>query len=214
MIRISLLGFVLLGLTACLQTRQAIREKDTRKETQQVVVTQQQLRAQETSRAEEVDGQFRQVNGRLDLIENHLSQLSAANETAKRSEDGDTRFRAYEEALKKLEMQLIEVSNELKDLKKNEKPALSKGKEPSSFELAESLFTKKEWKEAIVSYQKYRDDNPKGKNYAEATYKIGVAFQELKMKSEARAFFEEVLAKFPKSKEAKKAEFRLKNLKT
>ena len=54
--------------------------------------------------------------------------------------------------------------------------------------------------------------NPKGKRYADATYKIGMSFQELKLKDDAKAFYQEVIQKFPKSSEAKKAEVRLKKL--
>ena len=68
----------------------------------------------------------------------------------------------------------------------------------------------KKWKDAIVVFSKYRDQFPKGKKYADATYKIGVCFQELGMKEEAKPFLEEVVAKFPGTSEAKKASFRLK----
>jgi TolA-binding protein len=43
-----------------------------------------------------------------------------------------------------------------------------------------------------------------------ATYKIGVCFQELGMIEEAKAFYDEVIAKYPKSNEAAKATSRLK----
>jgi len=72
---------------------------------------------------------------------------------------------------------------------------------------------KKHWKEAIVAYEKYRSTNPTGKRYAEATYKIGASFHELGMKSEAKAFYAEVVEKFPKGEWAKKSNGRLKALK-
>lgn len=92
------------------------------------------------------------------------------------------------------------------------KPA-TQGKKSGPYDIAEDQFAKKEWKSAILSYQSYRDQNPKGKSYADATYKIGVSFQELNMKEEAKVFFEEVLQKFPKSPTARKAKFRLGQLK-
>jgi TolA-binding protein len=60
-----------------------------------------------------------------------------------------------------------------------------------------------------LSYERYRSSHPKGKSFAAATLKIGVCFQELGMSDEAQAFYEEVVAKFPKSKEAEKANARL-----
>ncbi len=43
--------------------------------------------------------------------------------------------------------------------------------------MAEVHFKNKEWKKAILSYQKYSEDSPKGKMVAEAKYKIGVSFR-------------------------------------
>jgi TolA-binding protein len=83
----------------------------------------------------------------------------------------------------------------------------------STYETAEANFQKKAWKDAIVEYQKYRDRNPKGRHYSESTYKIGVCFQELGMRDEAKSFYSEVIAKFPKTKSADKAKIRLKQIK-
>jgi TolA-binding protein len=78
---------------------------------------------------------------------------------------------------------------------------------------AAEMFSGKKWKDAAAAFQKYREAFPKGKAYSDATYKIGVCFQELGLKDEAKSFYDEVVAKFPKSKEAKKARIRLKSLK-
>jgi len=169
------------------------------------------------ARAEEYDEQMRALNGRIDAVENHLSQVNAAQAGEKQSvtemaKYTDKKFLAYEEELKKLEARVAALSEEVARLRAPPAAAAApKGK--TSYDEAESLFEAKKWKEAIVNYQKYRDSNPKGKMYADATYKIGVCFQELKMKDEAKAFFDEVISKFPGSKEAKKAAFRSKSLK-
>jgi TolA-binding protein len=135
----------------------------------------------------------------------------------------DKKLQAYEDAIRKLEAQVQTLNDEVTKLKETPPPpeaeaapapaSSKKGKSSGPYEAGEDHFGAKKWKEAIVSFQKYRDQNPKGKNYADATYKIGVCFQELGMKDEAKSFMEEVTAKFPNSKEAKKAAFRLKNLK-
>lgn len=87
------------------------------------------------------------------------------------------------------------------------------GADLQSFNEAEDLFYKKEWRKAVLAYEKYRSTYPKGSSYAMATYKIGVCFSELGMATEAEAFYSEVLEKFPQSKAAKSAAYRLKNLK-
>ena len=87
-------------------------------------------------------------------------------------------------------------------------------KKPSGpYQKGEQLFKGSNWKSAILEYNKYRDNFPKGKKYAEATYKIGVCFQELGMGSEAKSFYAEVIEKFPKTKTAKSAKYRLNQLK-
>ena len=60
-----------------------------------------------------------------------------------------------------------------------------------------------------MAYQKFRDQNPKNKKFAKATLKIGLAFNELGLKDEAKTFLEEVVAKFPQSEEAKQAKSKL-----
>jgi TolA-binding protein len=92
-----------------------------------------------------------------------------------------------------------------------QKAAEATGKGP--YALAEEKFDQKNWKEAILEYEKYRKANPKGKQFSTATYKIGVAFQELGLNDEAKAFYEEVISKFPKTKDADRASTRMKNLK-
>lgn len=189
------------------------------------VVVKEPPKAASVARLEEYDEQIRNINGRMDALENHLSQNTAAAQGEKASvtemaKFTDQKLSAYEEELKKLEAKVAELSAEVEKLKAQ--PAATAAAAPAtapaaanskktSYDEGEELFNAKKWKEAIVSYQKYRDQYPKGKMYADSTYKIGVCFQELKMKDESKAFFEEVTSKFPNSKEAKKAAFRLKN---
>jgi TolA-binding protein len=221
------------AVTGCLKTVNDIRSEDgsssaeeqkqtaSQQRAEKTVVVKEAPKAAATARFEEYDEQIRNLNGRMDTLENHLTQNSAAAQGEKASvtemaKYTDQKFSAYEEELKKLDAKIAALSAELEKVKSQPAPAASTataGKSKTSYDEAEGLFDAKKWKEAIVSYQKYRDQNPKGKMYADSTYKIGVCFQELKMKDEAKAFFEEVTAKFPKGKEAKKAAFRLKQLK-
>lgn len=219
-LRFLFLGLVPFLLVGCFQTREEIREAEQKRALREQVATLQQGREQDSVRTQEFDEQFRVVNGRLDTLEhqvalNKQSIASAATDRERAAKESSDRFRAYEEELTKLQGRITELNDQLASLKKSvdKAEAASKDKDKDNFKEAEGLFDKKEWKSAIVAYQKYRDRNPKGKKYPEATYKIGVSFQELGMKSEARAFYEEVIEKYPGAKEAKKAATRLKSLK-
>ncbi len=73
------------------------------------------------------------------------------------------------------------------------------------FEQAEKFFKKKNWKSAIITYEKYREKNKKGAFYRQSTFQIGRCFQKLQMYKEAKVFFREVAESFPGSVEAKEA---------
>ncbi len=243
MIRYLLLTVVFFSLSACLKTRAELEDENSGQVQERQTQTQAREHTREVRSApakevkekappaafrfEEYDEQMRSVVGRVDTLENNVSQLNAvkANEQTTAGKDrqaNDQKFVAYEEALKKLELQIQSLADEVGRLKAAptasttgtvEKSVPSGGKLKSTYDEGEELFNSKKWKEAIVNFQKYRDSNGKGKNYGDATYKIGICFQELGMKEEAKSFFDEVISKFPKSKEAKKAAFRMKTLK-
>lgn len=114
------------------------------------------------------------------------------------------------------------VKNNVESSPSNKKSTTTKAEKKESstastggtaYDAAQDFFGKKEWKKAILSYQKYVDENSKGKNVADAKYKIGVCFQELGMKEEAMAFYEEVIANYSKAEAGKKAKIRLAKLK-
>lgn len=220
MIFIRLLGSCLLVLTlsACLTTRSQLRQdiKERVNPKDQVDVIKEE-KIDPVVRLTEMDAQFRELNGRIEVNERRLQLLNEEKKKELEEKKLDSlaladKLKIYEEALVKLEAELQAVKLEMVELKKPkkvEKPAKTVG----NFSQAEEFFAKKKWKEAVVGFQKYRDLNPKGNKYGTATYKIGVCFQELGMKSEAKAFYEEVIEKYPKGRLAKKAQYRLKNMK-
>jgi hypothetical protein len=133
---------------------------------------------------------------------------------------------AYREEFAKLNGQIVQIVEKVSaqqaiidDLKKTaqlraaSEAAKNQAAEKNPLANAEDLFSKKKWKDAVLSYEHYRSQNPKGKSFATATYKIGVSFQEMGMNDDASAFYEEVISKFPQSKEAEKSEARLKKIK-
>lgn len=211
------IAFLLVG---CLKTRDELRPDASYSRPQQQQTVQQQVQAMPSRhvsavQAEQNDEQMRELTGRIENLEQNQAeikknQVEVAKQAAK--EEMDVKFKAYEEELRALQAQVqtLIAANEAKAAAAVE----AKSKSPKDFyDRGEELFKEKKWKEAIASYNKYREAQPKGPQYADSTYKIGVSFQELNMKDEAKTFYEEVMQKAPKSREAKKAAIRLKSLK-
>ena len=203
-------------LTGCLTTRSQLKEQN---QLQTQVSNIQEAKANTDSRLEEFETQLREYNGRIEVLENdsRLFRDGAAKNEEKKKVDNElleNKFRVIQDALLKIESELQRLSNEVERLKvsRSTKKSSTSAKK-GNYTQAESDFSKKKWKSAAVGYQKYRDLNPKGRRYADATYKIGVCFQEMGMKKEAKAFYQEILEKYPKSRSASKAQYRLKNLK-
>lgn len=215
-----LLSFVL-SLTACetLMTRGQVREVEQKKQFQEQVTTLQKTTADTNVRFADIEEDLRTLNGRVEVVENKINLSSQERDRMKSiSEQSATenskKIQILQDEMIRLQEQVGALTAELQNLR------ASGGQEsrPSSekkdlFQIGEDLFDKKEWRKAILNYQKFRDANPRHKKFAEATYKIGVAFQELGMKDEARTFFDEVIGKFPNSSQAKKARTRLKSIK-
>lgn len=211
-------------LTGCLRTRSDLKDDEQRSTAQDQLKVLQKGQADTESRFSEIEEQLRNHNGRIELIEHKGGQQSANDDALKKSfneQNLETQKKValLQETIIKLESQVNILNQELAQIQ-NEKASASNSKsltkdggKKSSYETAQDLFNQKDWKKAILSYQKYRDDNPKGKHTADATYKIGVCFQELGMKDEAKTFFEEVSEKYPNSDEAKRSKIRLKSLK-
>lgn len=211
--------------TGCLQTRTALKEQEEKQVLQKTVRSLQKDTADVTTRFNDIDDDIRKLNGRVEAVEFKANQAQLKNETATKANETriielNEKLQIYQDAITKLDTELVELRAAMVQMQEEMRraPAPSAGgggrgaSTPNVFASAEQLFKASRWKEAILEYEKYRKANAKGKQFAEATYKIGVCFQELGLTEEAKAFYEEVLAKFPKSKEAERASYRLKNL--
>lgn len=220
-------GAIFVGgaLTACLRTRADLRQETEQKTEMKSQLSQlQRSEARDELRFQEYETQFRQINGRMESLEYKWEQSQRLKEETLSSQEAEKsqreeRMRIFEEALRALEGQVQQLTQEL-ELIKSENAALALAKEKQAvslqkgnFKSATEAFAKKDWKAAIVGFQKYREMNPKGRHYALATFKIGVCFRELGMAADSKAFFEEVVEKFPKNKEAAQAKTYLKSLK-
>ena len=210
---------LMLSLSGCLVTRQEVRNA-----TKPSSISQEQVaKADLATNYQEADERIRQLNGRIETLENNINILQADKsglQTESQAEKKllNEKLKIYEEAISKLEVQLLALSQKVEILQTQNKSsstgkANSNSAQLNSFDSAANEFSKKNWKESIVSFEKYRTLNPKGKRYGEATYKIGYSFQELGMTAESRAFYNEVIEKFPKTDWAQKARDRLKSLK-
>ncbi|MGZ3793422.1 MAG: tetratricopeptide repeat protein [Bdellovibrio sp.] len=220
--KVTVAIFFTVLVSGCLKTRNDVRENEQTQVMQQQVVTLQKTHADTASRFTEIEEQMRELNGRVDVVENKLNKNDSVFENAhknsqQQNQELSQKVQLLQEALTKIETDLRALTAELQAVRAEKAAAVAektaKQVKKDVFDLGQEFFDKKDWKQSILNFQKYRDDHPKGKNFAEATYKIGVAFQELGLKEEAKTFFDEILNKFPKSEEARRAKTRLKSLK-
>jgi TolA-binding protein len=224
--RFLILILVVPFFAGCLKTRAELEAEETDRQQEKQTVKQQapyKEKAPPTAyRFEEYDQQMREFSGKLEALEAQNTQLynlmkAEREASAKDKQLQDQKVAALEEAVKKNESDIQAMNEQVAQLKAPPPAAAlapaPAGKAKSTYDEAEDLYNAKKWRDAIGIYQKYREKNPKGKYYADATLKIGMCFQELKMKDEAKTFFDVVAEKFPKSKESKKAALRMKTLK-
>ena len=223
--RILFLITPILLLSSCLQTRNDMKEAEQKQVLQRQVVDLQKTNADSSSRFSELDEQMRYLTGRVETVENKL-QVEDQNSVKSNKNQSDTvndlkqKMASVQEELIRMEAQLAQLSAELAAMKADHaaqsardtvKAATAEKKD--TYQTAQDLFKQKDWQKAVIEYSKYRDKNPQGKYYADATYKIGVCFQELGMKDDAKTFYQEVATRFPNSEDARRAKSRLKSLK-
>ena len=123
------ISIVAVALVGCvnLKTRSEVRGETSDSELQRQTARQQRDQAKEfkepkpvaaVARTEELDEQMRQLNGRMDVLENQLNQMNAMQAGEKQSvtemaKFTDQKFQAYEEALKKMETQVAALNAEI-----------------------------------------------------------------------------------------------------
>lgn len=90
------------------------------------------------------------------------------------------------------------------------KAAKGKVAEECTFLRGESFYGLKDYKKAIVDYSKFPEKYTKSTFMPKALYRIGQSFDALGMKDDAKGFYQELVEKFPKSPEAKKARSKIK----
>lgn len=201
-------------LTGCLETRTAVKEHQEKQVLRKQVANLQQTTADVNSRFMDIEDELRRVNGRLEVMENRLQQATAKMDASGGGLEARLKEKdeAYREEFMRLQSEIEKLKAQLSGLQDERKRAAAPPvKDP--FQSAEENFSQKNFKDAILDYEKYRKTYPKGKKFGEATYKIGASFQELGLLDDAKAFYEEVVAKFPKSDDARRARAKLNAMK-
>ncbi len=224
--KLSLIAFSLVALSGCLDTRSDVQEQDEKQVLRKQVQTLQQTTAGVDSRFQDVDDEMRKLSGRIDALETKNQQSSQKVEKGNLAVDAKLKENdgVYREEFTKLKTEIESLKTQLAAIQDEQKRAAEAaaaaravdapapaGK--SSFTSAETKFESKNYKEAILDYERYRKANPKGKLFATATLKIGECFQELGLLDDAKAFYDEVIAKFPGTKDAAGATKKLKGMK-
>lgn len=224
LLRAPLLGLAVLSVvlqTGCLDTRTAVKEQEEKFVLRKQVANLQQTSADVNSRFQDIEDELRRVNGRVETVENRVQQVTAKEEKSQAANETRLKERddIYREEFNRLHAELAQLKTTIATFQEEQsrvaqaKAAQAAQAAANPFAAAEEKFENKNYREAILDYEKYRRANPKGKQFAAATYKIGVAFAEMGMPEDGKAFFEEVIAKFPKSKEADKAAAKIKAMK-
>ena len=213
----------ILACVGCLQTREDLKGSEESRESQprynvppSIAAAPAHPIAGDPDRNQELLEQVRNLNGRIEVLENELQTMraaKAAESTAslQKEQELENKVALLTETVGKLENQMGQMSSSPQGAAAPE-PEETASARKGPLAQAEEDYKNKNWKSAIVNFQKYRATKGNGKSYAAATYKMAVCFQELGMKQEAKSFFEEVVAKYPGTDDAKKAQFRLKQL--
>lgn len=196
-------------ITSCLQTRSALRGGSAGTP----VTAQQQKAAEEAIKKEDTDKEFRELYGRIETVEKQVAEAKDS-EKVKMLE---TRLAVMETEMNLLKTTVSELNAKAKKealMMSSDERASTSPKEIVKNPLlnANKHFGEKKWEDAILAYEEYRKNNPKGKEYPEATLKIGLCFQNMGLKDDAKVFFKEVADKYPKTKEAETAKSKLKKL--
>lgn len=218
-------AFLIFNLTACLETRNSMKAQEEKQELKQQMVSLQRSSADVNVRFQDIEDDLRKSKGRFEVVENKILQSNVKFDQSLAALDANAKERdtAYREEFLKLQTEVQQLRNELNTIQEErrkeaqariaESRAQAAEAKKNPYQVAAEKFEKKNYKEAILDFEKYRRKYPKGQHFAIATYQMGVAFSELGMTDDAKAFFDEVIAKFPNSAEAKKAKAKLKTLK-
>ncbi len=112
----------------------------------------------------------------------------------------------FENGMKKFRAKEYETAkNIFKDVTENKK-ASKKNREGSTLYLGMTEFKLKNYESAKVYFSKVFSENPESTFAPQALLNLGKTFTQLKSKDEASMTYDELISRFPKSKEAQEAQ--------
>ncbi len=179
----------------------------------------QQQRAQIDSRFFEIDRDFRQLYGKIETLERKISELESKPQEADTSGSAapvdNEKIKSLEKRMSTLEEALLSIDKKLDQLTNDKSASLKKRLEDAKgpFGRGEILYAMGEYEKAISNYNEYRKNFPRGRKYAQATLKMGLCFQRLKMGQDARAFYKEVIQRYPNTRASQAAKSNLQKIK-
>ncbi len=234
-LRIALILTLAMSMTACLKTRAQLKNDAPEEDAAPVPVQVQDVQPQNQYVIDEIKSEITRLTGRIEDLERKAQQTADTPKADKDLKAMETRIVELEQAqaamletLKKMQASIpmpenvgaFERGKEAFKAGEYEQAVehfteylkASKGKhiEEATFKRAESHFKLKQYKKAIVDYSKFPEKYTKSSKLAQALYQIGQSFDALGMKEDGKGFYQELVDKFPKSPEAKKARPKLK----
>lgn len=225
--KLVFLSAVIVGMSSCLKTRSELGENYQSQVYSKKQADNQKSQSQEPSesiaKVDEKDELIRTLNGRVESLENQINLLQKEKQE---NTDGQ-KVQLLQDSLVKMEAQLAKLESDMvthssdskvtvdakgSDAKvivpvgaKTETHTGGKSSAKNNFETAQDFFAHKDFKNAILEYQKFVDTNKKSKLVPEAKYKIGLSFESMGLKDEAQSFYEEVAAQHGSTEFGKKA---------
>ncbi len=232
----SVLALSSLG-SGCLKSRVHLRE-ESENAPQSVPAQVQEVEPKGQYVIDELRSEITRLTGKIEELERqqnqaHQKEASAQGEEAKKLEkrvsELETAQAAVIEQLKKLQNAALQASVDPAELFEKGRKQLTSGDlegsiesftnylkspkakaaEDATFLRGEALYELKQYNRAIADYAQFPEKFTRSPRMPQALYKIGMSFLALQNKSDARAFFTELIEKFPKSPEAKKARSKL-----
>ena len=216
---VSLLILALL-LTSCLKTRSELsgaNQSSLRTGSDGNYVTGnigQQQRAQIDSRFFEIDRDFRELYGKIEVLERKLADNQSQDMNHQQPSFDNSQIEALNKRISTLEEAILSIDKKLTNRSGGDKTSSTSvdSKPKGPFGYGEKFFAEGKFTEAITSYDTYRKRYPKGTRYAQATLKMGLSFQKLKMNQDAKSFYKEVIQRYPNTRVSNVAEENLKRL--
>jgi TolA-binding protein len=221
-----ILILAMISLTACLQTREDIQKENEERQLKEQVSSIQKSHADADMKYGDIETEIRAISGRVEVVEHnqqiyHQQDRQDIEGIKKAIDAQNEKIKSIEQHLDQMDGRLTQAIQAMANAPAPSGPqggaVVSDGGgkkgDVKTYNEGEALFSKKEFKKALVKFQTYREKNPKGPKAAESTYKIGVCLVELGLKKEAKEIYQETVDTYPGTPSAKKAKFRLTQLK-